>query len=163
MSHLLLLFSIVLLYLAFRLKDPHNPLEVWRRPFSLEKLVWLLSIVLFVVWVCLQCLQSRPRTLSLFYIGFIFMLIHMVGQWFFLRCDFQRPGNQNTFGQYFVDNILGNLTIRPNQEYITHCDPLRNRRIPSIIVNRNLSILFLTLFWLSFYFKLPYFGHTRFQ
>ena len=163
MSHILLLFSILMLYIAFRLKDPQNHLEVWRRPFSKEKWVWLISIVSFVIWVCLQCLHSRPPTLSLFYIGFLFMLIHMVGQWFFLRCDFQRPHDQNTFGQYFVDNILGNLTIRPNQEYLTLCDPIRKRRLPSIIVNRNLSMFFLTLFWLSFYLKLPYLGQTHFQ
>ena len=74
----------------------------------------------------------------------------MIGQWFFKKCDFQINRKNNTFVQYFTDNILGDLTIKPNSEYNTLCDVKNKKKNFNLIVNRNLSISFFTLFLLYF-------------
>lgn len=62
------------------------------------------------------------------YIGFFFLLVHMIGEWFLIKCDFERPRKENTLYQYFVDNILGNLTLKPNQPYENLCDVINKVR-----------------------------------
>ena len=105
-------------------------------------------------------LSNNNRTLSLFYIGYLFLLIHMSGQWFFLKCDFEHINRPGTFYQYFVDNILGNLIIKPNNGYSYTCNFKTKKRIKRILINRNLSIFFLSLFLISFFYPIPYFGKT---
>ena len=64
---------------------------------------------------------------------------------------------ENTLKQYFIDNIFGYLVIKKN-DYHDKCDLKNKKRKIILIINRNLSILFLTLFLVSFYYKLPYFN-----
>ena len=160
---ILLLLSIISFFGAFRQKKskyPNNNTPIWKKEWSLEKFLWTLSILLFISYICLLLhkINKYQKTLTLFYIGFAFLLIHMIGQWFLKKCDFEQRRKNNTLLQYFVDNILGNLVVKPNAEYQQLCVEKKH-----IIVNRNVSIFFLVLFLLSFYIKLPFFGKTNFH
>ena len=73
----------------------------------------------------------------------------MIGEWFFRKCEFEVIRQENTLKQYFIDNIFGYLIIKKS-DYDYICNDNNKTKNNIIIVNRNLSILFLTLFLFSF-------------
>ena len=166
---LFLILSILFFFLAFNYKRrnyPENNVEVWKKKFNTEKYLWVFSIIFLILFLCflMAHIHQNHKTLILFSLGFTFLLIHMVGKWLTVKCDFESRRKNNTLSQYFADNILGNNIIKPNAHYEIMCDPINKVRKTgagtSTIVNRNLSIAFFSLFILSFYVKLPYFGKT---
>ncbi len=149
MKIILLIVSICLFYYAFKLKDLNDDTPIWKKKISYEQFIWISSIICLIIFISSNIIIiNEPK--SLFYLGYTFLLIHMIGQWFFRnkKVKYQK----NTFKQYFIDNILGNLMYKSK-------DLTSKKSIfDNIIINRNLSILFLTLFFISFHYKIPLFG-----
>ena len=161
----LLIVSIIFFYLAFtekKLKRPNDNLEIWRKNnWNKEKIYWVTSIIIIIIsiFIAFSKLYKGKKSMILFYSGFYFLFQHMIGEWFLKKCDFEVKRNENTFKQYFIDNILGNCIIKPNR-YEVFCNKKKLIRNTNIIINRNLSIFLLSLFLLSFHVDLPYFGKT---
>ena len=163
---ILLLVSIILFNNAYKLKILkrfNDNTEIWKiNKLTSEKKYWILSIIFFIFSFTYLFFKitKKNKNLFLFYVGFFFLLVHMFGEWFLRKCDFQVKRHENTFKQYFVDNILGNLTIKKDT-YENSCDIKNMKKISGIIINRNLSIFFLFLFLLSIHFDIPFFGKTK--
>ena len=111
------------------------------RGVTTEKVYWVISIILIILSIILAILYFTKCNImkTTFVIGYIFLLIHMIGNWVSMiisyNCGERKDGS---LLQYFKDNILGNLC---RDECInTDCSNSR------IVVNRNLSIIFLTAF-----------------
>tara|TARA_B100001121_G_scaffold177117_1_gene154483 strand:- start:5002 stop:5442 length:441 start_codon:yes stop_codon:yes gene_type:complete len=136
----ILLLSIILFYIAFIInkKNKINEEPVWLRfdNITCEHVCWSLSIIFMIIFLCLL-LYKKNEPKSYLYIGYFFLFIHMMGQWFYKDKKIKRKNN--TFKQYLIDNILGNLTY--DKKYDTKKVPLNN-----FLINRNLSILFLTIY-----------------
>lgn len=145
----LLMSSFVLIYISFLYKlynRKNDDMAIWKKSFSLEKNIWILSIVFFCLGlICIIKFSTKSIKDTCLYLGYAFILIHMLGEWFFTRCDFEIE-RHNTFQQYLIDNILGSLIIKPNEQYEVRCDSANKIRHNSIIINRNLSIFFLTVY-----------------
>ena len=150
----LIIISIFLFNQAFLTKKKYRSNdneEIWKKKiWTKEKKLWALSIVFFVLssFSLFIHLSKNDKNLFFLYVGFFFLSVHMIGEWFFIRCDFEINREENSLNQYFIDNILGNLIIKPGK-YELSCDPQKKIRKPTIIVNRNLSILFIFLYILS--------------
>lgn len=156
---ILILLSIIFFNNAYNLKISkrfNNDDEIWKiNKLTNEKKYWILSIIFFIFSFTYLFFKKTKKNLFLFYVGFFFLLVHMIGEWFLRKCDFQVKRHENTFKQYFVDNILGTLTIKKDT-YQNQCDIKNMKKISGIIINRNLSILFLFLFLLSIHFEIPF-------